>query len=342
MEQTRIHRSPAVENFDDFVIDEYTYKDFLYTVNIKKETGEAKAFRFVLGGNDELSSYWLVKLDFENNQIVVMNENSEIIKSINYLLENNKEYKVNLLMNDQTLKVYVNDPNVSSLVTKLDGYEGGKVGTDFNHFTHKQEEFTNLNTLVGNLNCGGYTVSKVVNLTDGNYSLQTSQWSVSDSGILSISQAYLKTLENNTEYKFRAITSLTELDFYVKTKEIGAQVNSALAKYYRGQDAKFELSENTHVSKVLIDQEECNFTQTNQIVVVKNEDLNNVASGEHKIKFFTENGRPETTFGLYEVVEVIPEVPEAASHVFFFIDIAIFATFILGYILISKVFMRNK
>ena len=50
----------------------------------------------------------------------------------------------------------------------------------------------------------------------------------------------------------------------------------------------------------------------------------------HKLTVYTENGRPEVSFVVSETFDV--EVEEnKANHIFFYVDIAIFAAIILGY-----------
>ena len=258
-------------------------------------------------------------------------------KSVSFSFDDGKDYKVNLVVNDSLAKVYVNNSDSALLVLGLDGYEGGKVGGDLlmSHFTYSKESTSSIDTLAGDISCLGYDLLKVVNLTDGNYCLKTNEYSF-DGVVVSIEEDYLKTLENSVTYKFRAVTSLTDFDFYVTTKEVGAQVTSAINKYYRGDDLKFELSENVEVLKAKIDNEEFTFSQNKEMVTIKGDAVNSLTTGEHTVKLFTKNGRPETKFTLNDVIEVVPELPAPVNHAFFFIDIAIFAVLILGYIGFSQ------
>ena len=326
---------------------ETSYRDFLYSVTLKKENDAAKAFELSYGkvGEGEGTRYWKVTLDFQNDTIAIGNQDKVEIKSAEYDFEDSKEYRVNILSNDGLAKVYVNDSEWALLVYATEGYEGGKVedNLEASQLTYSKDSIVNLLPNSGDVFIGGYTLYRVVNLGDGNYPLKEGDYTV-NRGVITINDSYLRTLETNSQYKFRAVTSLTDFDFYVKTGEVGTQVVSSTAKYYVGDEARFELSETSKVSKVLIDQEEVAFTQNQNldVVTIAPGALSSIPSGEHTIKFFTENGRPETKFSLYSSVEIIPPVPAPVSHLFFYIDIAIFAVLIGGYVTFSLLSKRKK
>ena len=315
--------------------------DFIYSIYIKKENASATAFKLKYGVNDD--SFWLFKIDIDNKVIAFGNSENENIKTVDYSFASNREYKVNLVVNDGVAKAYVDDSDISLLTFKMDGYAAGEVVDNLAEslLNYSGRNLSSLNTLSGDIFCSGYTILKVVNLTDGNYKLSADEYVISN-GVITIKESYLNTLENGTEYKFRAVTSLTDLDFYVTTKEVGAQVNSLVEKYYRGDDAKFELSEATTVKKAVVDKNEIEFTQNNELITIKSKDLEALTSGEHVVKFYTENGQPEAKFSIYEVVETLPEVPTPVNHMYFFIDIAIFGVLIVGYILFTQLSKKGS
>ena len=315
--------------------------DFIYSIYIKKENASATAFKLKYGVNDD--SFWLFKIDIDNKVITFGNSENENIKTMDYSFASNREYKVNLVVNDGVAKAYVDDSDISLLTFKMDGYAAGEVVDNLAEslLNYSGRNLSSLNTLSGDIFCSGYTILKVVNLTDGNYKLSADEYVISN-GVITIKESYLNTLENGTEYKFRAVTSLTDLDFYVTTKEVGAQVNSLVEKYYRGDDAKFELSEATTVKKAVVDKNEIEFTQNNELITIKSKDLEALTSGEHVVKFYTENGQPEAKFSIYEVVETLPEVPTPVNHMYFFIDIAIFGVLIVGYILFTQLSKKGS
>jgi len=299
----------------------------------------------VFGINDEqeTQSFWSLSVDFEHGEIRLGNEKEEALKTVGYTFEDDTNYKITLVNNNGVARVYVNDSSSASLVLGLPLYKAGEIADNLNesHLKASNATTTNLNTSSGDYYVGGYSVQKVVNLTDNNYRLSENEYTLSE-GVLSINDGYLKTLETNTQYTFRAVTSLTDLDFLIQTEGVGAQVYSLVEKYYRGDDIKFELNRTTTVNKAFIDNEEYKFTQSNELVTINKDELLTLGSGEHTIKLFTTDGRPEAKFSFYEVVETLPEVKEPSSHVFFFIDIAIFATLIFGYLGFALIKNRRK
>ena len=328
---------------DTYSISEYDYEDFIYSINLRSEVSEAKEFHFAFGVNETKDKFWELTFDFENDQIVLGNQDLKVIKSVDHVFLNDKDYMAEVIVNDSTVKVYVDNTDVVLLAFGLEEYDGGRYATnkEVSMFTTSQESLTSLSTVEGDIFCSGYTVNKVVNLSDGNYCLTSQQYTISK-GVLTIKDEYLNTLEKNTQYKFRAVTSLTDFDFYVTTEKVGAELYSSIAKYYRGSNLRFELSETTVVSKFLIDNKECAFTQDGKKIVVNASETESITSGEHVAKAFTTNGRPEAKFVLTETVEVLPEIPTPVSHVFFFIDIAIFAVLIVGYVVISQIKNHSK
>ena len=327
----------------EFDVSEYSQRDFLYSVTLSKTSDEAKNFRFAFGISEDLQAFWGFDFDFEADTVVLGNEENGEVMSASFDFTENAEYTVSLIVNDSVAKVYVNDTDLVLLVFNLEGYEGGRVATDLEtgHFEYSKESLTSLNTLEGDIFCCGYDIQKVVNLSDGNYRLAENEYSVS-AGVLTIEESYLRTLEVNTEYKFRAVTSLTDFDFYVSTPEVGVSASAMVEKYYRGDDVKFELSEEASVTRLTIDGEEYDCVSKDGVVTVSAANLTNLTSGNHVAKLFTDKGRPEATFSLYESVEVIPELPAPVNRVFFIVDIVILATIIIGYITFDQIKKRSK
>ena len=320
-----------------------SYTDFIFSVSVKKEIAEAKAFSINFGVNE--TKYQFATFDFERGRVYFGDESHPEIKSAEYVFAEGNEYKIDLVVNDGVAKIYINQGDTAILLYRLPSYEAGKVGHDLaeNHFTYHDESLLNLETLSGDYFVAGYKVSKIVNLTDDNTTLTTAQYSV-EGGVVRIDSDYLNTLEVNTEYKFRAITSFTDFDFYVVTDETGVEIAPQLSKYYRGNDVSFELSEPSRVEKVLVDGEAYAFNENEEqsLVTLTAATLENLPSGDHTVKMFTENGRPEARFSLYSTVEIIPEVPAKSNHTYFFIDIAIFAVLIAGYVTFSLISKRKK
>ena len=312
-------------------------QDFIYSVHINKTEALATAFNLKFGINED--NFWLLKIDIDQQMVSLGNNDLEVIKSMDYGFNSKREYRIDLVVNDSVAKVFVDNNDTATLVYELKGYVGGDISDNLSEsqLVYSNRSITNINTVSGDIFCSGYTVHKVINLSDGNYKLSEDDYTLSK-GVININDSYLNTLETDTVYKFRAVTSLTDLDFYVHTHEVGVEVSSLVEKYYRGDNVTFELSEKVTVNKVVVDNTgELEFTQNDELITVQSEKLNSLSSGEHTVKFYTENGRPEAKFSIYEAVETIPEIPAPVNHSFFFIDIAIFAALLIGYVVISRV-----
>jgi len=178
---------------------------------------------------------------------------------------------------------------------------------------------------------GNDEVIKVVNVTDGSYRLKDGEYSVED-GILLISESYLKTLEQNAEYTFRVVTSSTDFDAVIKTEYTSAEISPTIiggAEVYKveinGREYAYELEGNT--------------------ITVSAEALKNLTSGTHIIRVYTSEGRPAVNFSLAALPDYREETVEPVSHVFFWVDIAVFASLIAGYAvftIVKKYGKKNK
>lgn len=182
----------------------------------------------------------------------------------------------------------------------------------------------------GNSFAVGDKVLKVVNVTDASYRLQDTDYTVSN-GILTISESYLKTLEENTEYSFRVFTGNTEFNFKVKTDFAPASVTALKDEYLKGDSVSFTVSDGITVSKVEIDGRECEFTKQNNIITLSADAVSQLIGGEHTVKIYTSKGRPTASFTILGLDDYFEEEIIPVSHVFFYIDIAIFASLILAY-----------
>lgn len=77
------------------------------------------------------------------------------------------------------------------------------------------------------------------------------------------------------------------------------------------------------------------------VVSLPKEIIKNLVNGSHTLTIYTENGRPEVQFTITEVFVAQPDDAEVANHIFFYVDIAIFAFLILGYSAFS-IYKRRK
>lgn len=186
-------------------------------------------------------------------------------------------------------------------------------------------------------------VLKVVNVTDGSYRLKTGEYSL-ENGEVKISETYLKTLEENTEYTFRVVTASADEDFTVTTNFEAVTINAEKEGFTRGEDISFKVSGSVEVTKLEIDGTPYEFSYQGDVITLSSAALNNLTGGTHTAKAYTSLGRPTVSFnfaGLPDYRE--EEVPEV-SHVFLWVDLAVFGVLIVGYLAFSfsKKFIKNK
>ena len=187
---------------------------------------------------------------------------------------------------------------------------------------------------------GEQNIVKVVNVTDKSYRLKDGEYTVAG-GTLTISESYLKTLENDTEYTFRVVTDTTDFDAVVKTNFEAATLTPAKSGFSKGEDISFTVSGGTQVYKLEINGVECEFTAEGDKITVSSETLQDFTSGTHNVKAYTANGRPSAEFKLTGLPDFVEETEEIIDRTFFWIDIAVFAALIAGYVAFT-VFKKFK
>lgn len=237
--------------------------------------------------------------------------------------------KLTLVVNEGVAKVFADESNVACLVCALTDYDGGIVGCE----SAVNTQLARTDNSTGDF-CCGYTVQKVINVTDGHTKLGATDYSV-QKGVLTVSREYLQTLESGTSYVFRAVTDFTDFDFVVMADFASVSVAPSSEKFYRGNDVVLELSGDATVSKVVVDGEEVatdGYTQQDGRVVISASALSAVADGKHGVTLFTDHGRPKTEFNLVDAVETLTEMEEQATHIFFWVDISVFGALILVYV----------
>lgn len=322
----------------EFTLRKGNANNFVYSAQFTPDADETQDVGLVFGVSGE-ASYWTVTANLANGKVTLSNK-SATLKSAKYAFESGAQFELTVVVNEGIARVFVNGGNVAVITCKLDGYSGGQVGVKKADFAVAYEQFASTDTLVGDIFCNGYSIVKVVNVTDGQR-LTESEYSMSK-GVLTVSREYLKTLEADTEYTFRVVTSFTDLDFTLTTDFTPATATPVLKKYYRGSDVTIELSGGAVASKLLIDGREFEFEQTGDKVVISSEVVAALTSGQHKAKLYTDIGRPEATFTLSEPIETLTEIEPEATHTYFWIDIAIFATLILAYVVFTVVKKTKK
>ena len=293
----------------------------------------AQAAGLVFGVNDTHYNYWVATADTAENKVKIWQAGIGELNSVDYAFERGKLFKLTLVVNQGVAKVFVNDDTVAALTLKLQDYDGGALGLNvFNgEFRITNVRLMQNDSYEGHLYLGGYTLKKVYNLTDGHAGLDDGDYSVRN-GVLSLSDDYLRTLETGVSYKFRAVTDFTDFDFEVTTDFTPVTVRPAVERFYSGNDVVLELNSDVKVHRVTVDGNEVAFEQRDGNVVISANDAVAAGFGKHSVQLFTDCGRPTAEFVLAEPVETLTEMEEKATHVFFWVDIAIFGSLILCYV----------
>ena len=146
-----------------------------------------------------------------------------------------------------------------------------------------------------------------------------------------INTSYLLTLDSDSTYTFRIRTNEGYVDKVIECNFNGASIELSQNKYENEDVIIVELSSAINVEAIYIDGLLINeYTQEGNVIKLDASVSKYLTSGTHKIIIHTENGRPSAEFRIMETYNYVEEVVES-NHVWFFIDIAIFAVIILGY-----------
>lgn len=322
-------------------LNEYEGYNFVYSAEFTP-ANEAKKVSLVFGAAE--NSYFSAVADLAGGKVKLLHSKDGDLKTADYKFEANGNIQITLVMNEDIAKIYINDDGTAVICCKVDNYVGGKLGVNCDGFDVNKVAFTDMDLPECDIYCNGYDVLKVVNITDGNCKLDDDKYTV-EKGLLKISRDYLKTLEAGKEYTFRVVTSFTDFDFKITNDFTAVTVTPAVDKYYRDNDVTLELSGNVKVYKLFIDGKECDkdkFTVKEGTVVISSEETALLSTGSHSVKLYTDKGRPETTITVSEMVETVTEPAVKATHVFLWIDLAIFLSAIIGYTAFSIISKRKK
>ena len=193
-----------------------------------------------------------------------------------------------------------------------------------------------------NLNIGLFAdFIKVVNMTDYSYRLKDGEVLLEED-MLIVSKEYLYTLEGNNTYSFRVVTETEFIDFDIVTDFTSSTLTSDKSEYTNEDNIVLTMEGASKVVKVYLDG--MSFTDyvvnTNTITIDKKV-INTLINGNHIITVFTDKGRPTIDINIVEASIYIEEEVEA-NHIFFYVDIAIFAAMIVGYTALTLISKRKE
>ena len=174
-------------------------------------------------------------------------------------------------------------------------------------------------------------VLKVVNVTDGSYRLKDADYSV-EGGEVKVSETYLKTLEADTEYTFRAVTASADYDFTVKTDFTAVTLAPEKSGFEKGEDVSFKVSGNVTVTRLEINGAEYEFAVNGDVITLSAEAIKNLTGGKHTVKAYTSLGRPTASFDYSGLPDFREEEVQPVSRTFLWVDLAVFGVLIAGYV----------
>lgn len=317
---------------DAFIFGDASGNDFTYSANFTPQAN-AQAGGLAFGYVGNASGFWFATADVKENAVKLVQfrgekEAADTLATAGYNLSGGV-YKLTLTVKGNGVSVFVNGNGV--IAYGLENYAGGRVGLNvYNSDMVINGVFFDSDTDGDGIVVGKDEIVKIVNVTDGSYRLKDGEYTVSD-GKLVISESYLKTLEADTEYVFRVVTATTDYDVTVKTEFTSATVKPVQDGFTRGESVSFTLSGGVEVYKLEINGLAYDFTVDGDVITVAAEALGNLTGGTHEVKVYTANGRPTASFSFSGLPDFQEEEAVAVSHVFFWVDIAIFAALIVGY-----------
>lgn len=329
-----------------FLFSNEVVEDFVYSANLfLNESGQASGL--VFGVSDNTYDYYVVTADVLYNKLKLWRADGRLLKEVDYeFIDNSCNLK--LVMNQQTIYVYVDHQVSPKLVYLLDDYLNGRLGlnvfnssTTFNDIKLSYE--SNL-LFDGNdhINLGNYTnIQKVVNVTDDSYRLTEGQFFVINDYVY-IDKGYLLSLASEQEYEFRLYLEGGYTKFIVKTDFEGSSIVLNKTEFSNSDIIEIEILNATDIKSVSLDGSLISdYTIENNKVILSKDIIKNLTIGSHEIMIMTENGRPTIDFKVIEVFEN-PIEEEKPNHIFFYIDIAIFGLMIISIALISIIKKKKQ
>ncbi len=329
---------------DAFRFSDASGESFIYSAEFTPRNADAQAAGLVFGVSDNLTAYYVATADAKLDKVKLWAPGMGELKTVNYKMEDGAKIKLTLVVNEGIAKIFVNNETIAQLVCKLPDYHGGKLGLNVFNGEFDINKIGFARTERGNgIFVNGYKVKNVYNLTDNNYKLKPGEY-VEEGGAVALSDSYLKTLGAGENYRFRVVTEFTDLEFDVTPDFADVSAAPAIEKYYKNDDVIIELAGQAKVSRLTIDGVDTEFTQSEagDTVVIAAEKIASLSMGKHTVKLYTDLGRPEVTINISQAVETIAEPVVKATHLFFYIDIAIFGSVIIGYIVITIIKKYKK
>ena len=268
------------EESDAFLFSGTQGENFIYTAEFTHKDNGSQAGGLVFGVSGNLSNYWVATADVKYGKIKLWRSGIGDLKTADYDFGGARKVKLTLAVNGKTAKIFAGEEKTAVLTQYLTDYSGGKIGLNvYNAKTAVNNvAFKDLGAEENLIDLSGYTVLKVVNVTDGSYRLGDGEYTVKD-GKVSVSKEYLSTLENGKDYVFRIYTQFTQFDITVRADFAPSSVYVLKNEYPRGEALTLGVSDGTEVFRVEIDGEQYEFTFEGGIVTVDGNSLKDLITG---------------------------------------------------------------
>lgn len=328
---------------DGFMFSRESAEEFCYSAEVSVN-GQACGLMF--GVSDNFFDYFVATADFKENLVKVWRAGVGDVASVPYDFGGAASCTLTVVVNSGSAKVQI-DGN-TALMCPLEGYEGGKLGINVYNgearFNNVSLEHINAAVFGGadvSFNVPGITVQKVVNLTDGGAVLAEGQYSSAD-GVLTVSSAYLSTLADGEVYSLRAIGEEGEIDLTLQTDFGGMSLEPVQTEYAPGAGVTINLYGEGQIYSLYVDgvvADASSYSVADGVLSFTQEFCGALSEGSHTVTAYTSCGRPQTEFIIVQPNADGEEL--RADHVFFWIDIAIFAVFVAGYVGVN-IYTRRK
>ena len=328
---------------DGFMFSRESAEEFCYSAEVSVG-GQACGLMFGVSSN--FFDYFVATADFEENLVKVWRAGVGDLASVSYDFGGVASCTLTVVVNAGSAKVQVNGK--TALMCPLPGYSGGMLGINvyngeavFNNVSLTRIAAATFSGESISFNVPGITVQKVVNLTDGRAVLTAEQYSAAD-GVLTVNSSYLSTLADGEVYYLRAIGEEGEIDLTLQTDFGGMSLEPVQTEYASGAGVAINLYGEGQIYSLYVDgvvADASSYSVADGVLSFTQEFCGALSEGSHTVTAYTSCGRPQTEFIIVQP-NADGEEPRA-DHVFFWIDIAIFAVFVAGYVGVN-IYTRRK
>lgn len=328
---------------DGFMFSRESAEEFCYSAEV---SADGQACGLMFGVSSNFFDYFVATADFEENLVKVWRAGVGDLASVSYDFGEAASCTLTVVVNAGSAKVQVNGK--TALMCPLPGYSGGMLGINvyngeavFNNVSLTRIAAATFSGESISFNVPGITVQKVVNLTDGRAVLTAEQYSAAD-GVLTVNSSYLSTLADGEVYSLRAIGEEGEMDLTLQTDFGGMSLEPVQTEYAPGAGVTINLYGEGQIYSLYVDgvvADASSYSVADGVLSFTQEFCGALSEGSHTVTAYTSCGRPQTEFIIVQP-HADGEEPRA-DHVFFWIDIAIFAVFVAGYVGVN-IYMRRK